>query len=40
VAINGNIRYLIDTYLDWVAKEGVPVLEGFGFDLRGVDVAP
>ncbi|HYU20840.1 MAG TPA: cupin domain-containing protein [Chloroflexota bacterium] len=32
-------RFLIDTYLDWVAGEGVPVLEDFGFDLLAVETA-
>jgi mannose-6-phosphate isomerase-like protein (cupin superfamily) len=38
--MNGSARFLIDTYLDWTASEGVPVVEGFGFDLRTVEVAP
>lgn len=32
-------RYLIDSYLDWVAGEGVPVLEDFGFNLLEVETA-
>src|SRR5207248_4107852 len=33
-------RFLIDPYKEWVAKEGVPVHEGFGLDLLDLDVAP
>src|SRR6266851_760390 len=33
-------RYLIDTYLDFVAAEGVPVVESFGIDLLGVETRP
>src|SRR5215216_7776187 len=33
-------RFLIDTYLDWVAGEGIPVLEDFGFNLLQVETAP
>ncbi|TMD57015.1 MAG: cupin domain-containing protein [Chloroflexi bacterium] len=33
-------RFLIDPYKDWVAKEGIPVHEGFGLDLLDLDVAP
>jgi hypothetical protein len=33
-------RYLIDSYLDWVAGEGIPVHESFAFDMRNVETAP
>lgn len=33
-------RFLVDTYLDWVAKEGVPVVEAFGIDLLAVETKP
>lgn len=33
-------RYLLDPYLDWASGQGVPVHEGFGFDLRGLETAP
>src|SRR5439155_216100 len=33
-------RIVIDPYKDWVAKEGIPVHEGFGLDLLDLDVAP
>ena len=33
-------RFLIDPYKEWVAKEGIPVHEGFGLDLLELDVAP
>jgi quercetin dioxygenase-like cupin family protein len=36
----GETRFLIDTYLDWVAGDGVPVVEDFGLDLLGVETAP
>src|SRR5437762_964957 len=39
-AIDGQARYLIDTYLDFVAAEGVPVVESFGIDLLGVETSP
>jgi mannose-6-phosphate isomerase-like protein (cupin superfamily) len=33
-------RYLIDTYLDWLPSEGLPVVEDFGVNLLGVETAP
>jgi quercetin dioxygenase-like cupin family protein len=33
-------RYGIDAYLDWVAQEGIPVLEDYGIDLFQVETAP
>lgn len=33
-------RYLIDTYLDFIHTEGVPIVEGFGMNLLEVGVAP
>jgi mannose-6-phosphate isomerase-like protein (cupin superfamily) len=33
-------RYLVDTYLDWVAAESIPVLQDFGFNLLEVETAP
>src|SRR5437764_2087018 len=33
-------RLLIDTYLDWIAGEGIPVVEDFGLDLLSVGTAP
>ena len=30
-------RYGIDPYLDWVAKEGLPVTEDYGIDLFTVE---
>jgi quercetin dioxygenase-like cupin family protein len=33
-------KFLADPYLEWVAKEGIPVHEDFGFDLLTLDVAP
>ena len=36
----GEPRFLIDPYLDWLAAEGVPVLEDFCVDLHKVETAP
>jgi mannose-6-phosphate isomerase-like protein (cupin superfamily) len=36
----GETRFLIDTYLGWVAREGIPVVEDFGLDLLSVETAP
>ena len=33
-------RFLIDTYLDWVKTEGIPIVEDFGIDLLNVEVKP
>src|SRR5919199_5303227 len=33
-------RYLIDTYLDWLPSEGLPVVEDFGVNLLAVETAP
>jgi len=33
-------KFLVDPYLEWVAGEGVPVYEDFGFDLLALDVRP
>jgi mannose-6-phosphate isomerase-like protein (cupin superfamily) len=33
-------QYLIDTYLDFIHAEGVPIVEGFGLDLLAADVRP
>ena len=33
-------RYLINSYLEWVAAEGIPVHEDFAFDMLTVEVAP
>ena len=33
-------RFLVDTYLDWVKTEGIPVVGGFGVDLLSVEVKP
>ncbi len=36
----GTTRFLVDTYLEWVAGEGIPVLEDFAFNLLAVETAP
>jgi mannose-6-phosphate isomerase-like protein (cupin superfamily) len=33
-------KFLIDSYLEWVKGEGVPVVEDFGVDLLAVETAP
>ena len=33
-------RYGIDPYLDWLAREGIPVTEDYGVYLFGVETAP
>src|SRR5918911_2215035 len=33
-------RFLIDSYLDWVAGEGLPVVEDFGVNLLAIETAP
>jgi hypothetical protein len=32
-------RYLIDTYLDFIHAEGIPIVEGFGMNLLEIEVA-
>lgn len=38
--MTGEARLLIDPYLDWVRREGLPVATGFGVDCLAVDVGP
>lgn len=33
-------HFLIDTYRDWIAQEGVPIVEDFGLDLIDMEVRP
>jgi hypothetical protein len=33
-------RFLVDTYLDWIKTEGIPIVEEFGIDLLSVEVKP
>jgi len=33
-------RFLVDTYLEWIAREGIPIVEDFGIDLLSVEVKP
>src|SRR5437879_173998 len=35
-----DTRYLIDTYLDFIHAEGIPIAEGFGLDLLWLDTRP
>jgi gentisate 1,2-dioxygenase len=33
-------RFLVDTYLNWIETEGIPIVEDFGIDLLEVEVKP
>jgi quercetin dioxygenase-like cupin family protein len=33
-------KYMVDSYLDWSSREGVPIYEGFGVDLLAVETRP
>jgi len=33
-------KYMVDPYLDWSRREGVPIHEDFGLDLLGVETRP
>ena len=33
-------KYMIDSYLDWSAGEGVPIYEGFGIDMLAIALKP
>lgn len=35
-----KFKFLFDPYLDWVAGEGLPVVEGLGVDLLAIDTRP
>ncbi len=35
-----GLRYLIDSYLEWAARQGVPIIEGIAVDLNAVETAP
>ena len=35
-----GLRYLIDSYLEWIARQGVPVVEGIAVDLNAIETAP
>jgi mannose-6-phosphate isomerase-like protein (cupin superfamily) len=35
-----GLRYLIDSYREWIAREGVPVVEAVALDLHKVETAP
>jgi uncharacterized RmlC-like cupin family protein len=35
-----NLRYLIDTYLDWTKRQQVPIVEGIAVDLTTIETAP
>jgi mannose-6-phosphate isomerase-like protein (cupin superfamily) len=39
-ADSNSLRYLLDTYRDWAAGEGVPVKEVVSIDLNAVETAP
>ena len=33
-------RFLVDTYREWIANEGIPIVEDFGLDLLAVETKP
>lgn len=33
-------RFLVDPYLEWAKREGIPIVEGFGVDLLAAEVRP
>ena len=35
-----NLRYLVDSYLDWAARQDIPIVEGVAVDLNTVETAP
>src|SRR4051794_38560101 len=37
---NAALRYLIDTYLTWSGRQGIPVIEGIAVDLNTIETAP
>jgi len=37
---DSNLRYLIDSYLDWSRSEGIPIVDAFAVDLTTVETAP
>jgi mannose-6-phosphate isomerase-like protein (cupin superfamily) len=37
---NSNLRYLIDSYLVWAARQQIPVVEGVAVDLNTLETAP
>src|SRR5262245_38081374 len=37
LASNAELRYLIDTYLDWTKRQQVPIVEGVAVDLHTVE---
>ena len=36
----GGLRDPVDTYLDWMARQGIPIVEGVAVDLNAVETAP
>src|SRR5215468_8030983 len=36
----GKLRYLLDSYLEWAARQGVPIVEGIAVDLNAVETSP
>src|SRR4051812_1226056 len=37
---SGEKRFFVDSYLDWVGAEGLPVTEDFCIDLNALETAP
>ncbi len=36
----GGPRCLVDSYLDWMGRQGIPIVEGVAVDLNAVETAP
>jgi len=37
---SAGTRFLVDSYLEWAAGEGLPIATGLGIDLAGLETAP
>jgi hypothetical protein len=40
VSNDDGLRYLIDPYLEWAVRQGVPIVEGIAVDLHAVETGP
>jgi mannose-6-phosphate isomerase-like protein (cupin superfamily) len=40
MTLDANIRFMLDPYLDWSRREGVPIHEDFGLDLLRLETSP
>ena len=39
-AADSNGGFLVDTYLDWMGRQGIPIMEAVALDLNAVETAP